>query len=139
MAKEIDDVRYDYPGAVGMNIDSKDTPLVLLCPAWKRWGDATTVKKNAAILHSRADDVVPFQDSEDLVENSKLSPDALIEVGNEHRLADEESLERMLRACVEACVPQWTDSEEELLQQEWGAMCYTATMRWSRLTQMLQT
>ena len=20
-----------------MNIDSKDTPLVLLCPAWKKW------------------------------------------------------------------------------------------------------
>ena len=25
-------------GAVAMNIDSGDTPLVLLCPAWKHWG-----------------------------------------------------------------------------------------------------
>ena len=25
-------------GAVAMNLDSGSTPLVLLCPAWKRWG-----------------------------------------------------------------------------------------------------
>ena len=29
-------------GAVAMNIESGDTPLVLLCPAWKNWGTATT-------------------------------------------------------------------------------------------------
>ena len=28
-------------GAVAMNIESKDTPLVLLCPAWKTWGNAS--------------------------------------------------------------------------------------------------
>jgi hypothetical protein len=27
-------------GAVAMNINTGDTPLVLLCPAWKRWGTA---------------------------------------------------------------------------------------------------
>jgi len=53
-------------GAVAMNIDSKDTPLVLLCPAWKTWGTATTVKPNTVILHSRADETVPFADSEEL-------------------------------------------------------------------------
>jgi esterase/lipase len=31
-------------GAVAMNINAGATPLVLLCPAWKRWGTATTVK-----------------------------------------------------------------------------------------------
>ncbi|MFT5300501.1 MAG: hypothetical protein ACI814_001278, partial [Mariniblastus sp.] len=25
-------------GAVAINIDSQNTPLVLLCPAWKNWG-----------------------------------------------------------------------------------------------------
>ena len=39
-------------GAVAMNIDSGDTPLVLLCPAWKTWGTATTVKPGTVILHS---------------------------------------------------------------------------------------
>ena len=34
-------------GAVAMNIDSKDTPMVLLCPAWKNWGTVTTVKPNS--------------------------------------------------------------------------------------------
>ena len=50
-------------GAVAMNI-SGDTPLVLLCPAWKTWGTATTVKPGTVILHSRADDVVPFGNSQ---------------------------------------------------------------------------
>ena len=45
-----------------MNIDSQDTPLVLLCPAWKKWGTATTVKSKTIILHSRQDDVIPFKD-----------------------------------------------------------------------------
>lgn len=87
-------------GAVAMNIDSKDTPLVLLCPAWKNWGSATTVKPNTIILHSRADDVIPFTDSEELIYKSGLPLEKLIEVGNDHRLADEEPLEKMLAACV---------------------------------------
>ena len=82
-------------GAVAMNIDSKDTPLVLLCPAWKRWGSATRVKPNTVILHSRADEVVPFADSEELVRNSGLPSESLIETGADHRLADEASLAKM--------------------------------------------
>src|SRR5215467_4471362 len=39
-------------GAVAMNLNSGDTPLVLLCPAWKRWGTARTVKQSTTILHS---------------------------------------------------------------------------------------
>jgi hypothetical protein len=85
-------------GAVAMNINSDTTPLVLLCPAWKRWGTATTVKPNTVILHSKADEVVPFADSEKLVKNSGLPPSALIDVGTEHRLADSESLKAMLVA-----------------------------------------
>jgi hypothetical protein len=27
---------------------------VLLCPAWKKWGSAKTVKAGTVILHSRA-------------------------------------------------------------------------------------
>ena len=83
-------------GAVAMNIDSGDTPVVLLCPAWKTWGTATMVKPNTAILHSRADETVPFNDSEELVRDSGLPSEVLIETGHEHRLADEESLGMML-------------------------------------------
>lgn len=86
-------------GAVAVNIDSGDTPIVLLCPAWKKWGTATTVKANTIILHSRQDDVVPFADSKELVTNTDLPSVTLIEVGNDHRLADAEPLEAMLAAC----------------------------------------
>jgi pimeloyl-ACP methyl ester carboxylesterase len=54
-------------GAVAMNINSGEAKLILLCPAWKRHGTAKTVKPGTVILHSRADDVVPFADSEELV------------------------------------------------------------------------
>lgn len=86
-------------GAVAMNIDSGDTPLVLLCPAWKNWGTATTLKPNSVILHSRQDDVIPFADSEELVTNSGLLPETLNEIGDDHRLADPEPLKKMLEAC----------------------------------------
>ncbi len=87
-------------GAIAMNIESGDTPLVLLCPAWKKWGTAKTVKANTTILHSRADDVVPFEDSEELVNNSGLPASALIDVGTDHRLATEGPLAKMLKACI---------------------------------------
>ena len=47
------------------------------------------------ILHSRADDVIPFADSGELAGNSGAT---LIEVGSDHRLADPEPLAAMLRA-----------------------------------------
>ena len=85
-----------------MNIDSGNIPLVLLCPAWKKWGSATTVKPNTIILHSRQDDVVPFANSEELLANSGLPESALIEIGGDHRLADPEPLEAMSDACESA-------------------------------------
>lgn len=83
-------------GAVAMNIESGSAKLVLLCPAWKKYGSARTVGSGTVILHSRADDVVPFCDSEELAVGSGI---VLIEVGSDHRLADPEPLERMLREC----------------------------------------
>ena len=88
-------------GAVAMNIDTGEAKLVLLCPAWRKYGTARTVKAGSVILHGRADDVVPFADSEELVRNSGLPSSALIEVGTDHRLADPEPLARMLRQCGE--------------------------------------
>jgi hypothetical protein len=57
-------------GAVAMNIKIGDARLVLLCPVWKKWGTIKTVKPGTVILHSRADDVVPFADSEELARTS---------------------------------------------------------------------
>ena len=86
-------------GALAMNMRVDDTRLVLLCPAWKKFGSTRTVKPGTVILHSRADDVVPFADSEELVQNSHLPTQTLVEVGSDHRLADSESLQVMLRSC----------------------------------------
>ena len=86
-------------GAVAMNINSGTARLILLCPAWKNWGTARTVRHGAVILHSRADEVIPFAESEELARNSGA---ALIEVGTDHRLADPEPLAAMLKACAGA-------------------------------------
>jgi hypothetical protein len=123
-------------GAVAMNINSGQSRLVLLRPAWKRWGTASTVKDATVILHSRADDVIPFAESEELVRNSGLPWYTLIEVGNDHRLADPESLETILEACVvdDADEDQPAEPLEEdvdaLLLRDWTGLCYTAAMRW---------
>ena len=81
-----------------MNIASGSARLILLCPAWKRWGSATTVKPGTLILHSPADDVVPIADSQELLAKSGLPASALIVVGTDHRLADPEPLAAMLAA-----------------------------------------
>lgn len=116
-------------GAVAVSIKSGDTPLVLLCPAWKNWGTATTINPNTIILHSRQDDVIPFTDSEKLVANSGLPSETLIEVGNDHRLADPEPLKAMLEACEELA---WTETERKLLEGDWSGLCYTAAKRWAK-------
>lgn len=88
-------------GAVAMNLEIGGAKLVLLCPAWKKWGAARKVNADSVILHSRADDVVPFGHSEELAKSSGAT---LIEVGADHRLADPEPLAAMLRACEAAGV-----------------------------------
>lgn len=121
-------------GSVAINMDNGDTPLVLLCPAWKNWGNARTVQKNTIILHSRQDDVIPFADSEELVANSSLPSESLIEIGTDHRLADPESLQAMFDACFKACLPEWSDEQKQLLQENWDAQCYPASLRWITAT-----
>jgi alpha-beta hydrolase superfamily lysophospholipase len=85
-------------GAVAMNLDAKGAALVLLCPAWKKWGTATTVKPGTVILHSEADDVVPIAHSRELIARSGLPETALVVVGTDHRLADTEPLAALLAA-----------------------------------------
>jgi pimeloyl-ACP methyl ester carboxylesterase len=85
-------------GAVAMNIDSGTAKLVLMCPAWKKFGTAKTVKPGTVILHAKADDIVPFADSEELVRNS-VPASTLVEIGTDHRLAEPEPLAAMLKAC----------------------------------------
>jgi hypothetical protein len=84
-------------GAVAMAVATGGARLVLLCPAWRKYGTARAVPPGTVILHSRADDVVPFADSEGLAAASGAT---LVEVGTDHRLADPEPLAAMLWACA---------------------------------------
>ena len=86
-------------GAVAMNLDAGSTPLVLLCPAWKRWGTVKRARPGTVILHSEADDVIPIAESRELVRVSGLPESALIVVGTDHRLAEPGPLRAMLEAC----------------------------------------
>jgi len=60
-----------------MNINSSHAKLVLLWPAWRKFGTANTVKSDTAILHSWGDEVIPFADSEELIKKSWLPTSAL--------------------------------------------------------------
>jgi hypothetical protein len=88
-------------GAVAMAIAAQ-TPLVLLCPAWKNWGTVKALKRKTIILHSQNDETIPFADSEELISISGRADCDLIETGNDHRLADDDSLRILLNACVSA-------------------------------------
>jgi hypothetical protein len=94
------------------------------------------VKPNTVILHCRADDVVPFADSEELVRNSGLPGYTLIEVGNDHRLADPESLATMLEACLVGDEDEAADEDEtDILERDWTGLCYTAALQWITATE----
>lgn len=95
-------------GAVAMNLQSLSTPLVLLCPAWRKWGTVSKLKLNSIVLHSRQDDVIPFADSVELLRRSDLPMSSLIEVGTDHRLADPEPLQAMIQACYRLAGSQRT-------------------------------
>jgi hypothetical protein len=119
-------------GALAMNLDAGDTPLVLLCPAWKKYGTAKTIRANCTILHSRADDVVPLADSEELVRNSGLPAYTLMESGSDHRLADPESLEMMLEACRMGGDEEDEEKSLDINERDWTGLCYTAVLAWVR-------
>ncbi len=91
-------------GAVAMNLRNVHARLVLLCPAWKKWGSARTVKPGTVILHSRGDDVIPFEDSAGVISMSGLPETSLIEVGTDHRLADPEPLDALAWAVMEGAL-----------------------------------
>lgn len=83
-------------GAVAMNIDTGDVPLILIAPAWTNWGTARPVKPGTVILHSAHDDVVPIEGSRELLQRSGLSDDHLVVAGENHRMVDEAAFGALL-------------------------------------------
>jgi hypothetical protein len=85
-------------GAVAMNIDSGSVPLVLIAPAWRRWGTVTRVKPGTVILHAHDDAVIPIAESLDLLRSSGLPESALKIVGQDHNMIDAAALAALLEA-----------------------------------------
>ena len=88
-------------GAVATAINPRGVPLLLLCPAWKRFGLDARIAGPVRILHAAADDLVPLADSVELLARSGLPAEALTVVGKEHRLHDEAATKAMLAAVTE--------------------------------------
>jgi hypothetical protein len=85
-------------GAVAMNIESGSVPLVLIAPAWRRWGTVTRVEPRTVILHARDDAIIPIGDSLDVLRSSGLPESALKIVGQDHNMIDAAALEALLEA-----------------------------------------
>lgn len=89
-------------GAVALHVDTGPVPVVLIAPAWRRWGEARRAGPSTVILHSRADAVIPFEDSLALIAASGLPGSALIEVGLDHHMTDEAALAALRDAIARA-------------------------------------
>ena len=70
---------------------------VLIAPAWKRFGVEPNLTKEDIILHSKHDDLVPYEDSVTLAERFGCT---LIECGVNHRMSDEATLAEIKKAIL---------------------------------------
>jgi predicted alpha/beta hydrolase family esterase len=77
-------------GAVAMEIMPSMASLILIAPAWKRFGIPPIVPASTMILHCVNDQVVPYDDSMILKNNCGAT---LVACGANHRMADGEALE----------------------------------------------
>jgi hypothetical protein len=82
-------------GAVALSVNTFGTKLVLVAPAWKRFGGDAMHACGGIVIHCREDAEVPYEDSEEL---SKLTGATLITCGENHRMNDPDALEAILDA-----------------------------------------
>jgi alpha-beta hydrolase superfamily lysophospholipase len=85
-------------GAVALELDLEEAPLVLIAPAWKNWNPRATVGAKTLILHSEHDDVIPLADSRELLEQSGLPESRLVIAGENHRMVGRAAFQALLEA-----------------------------------------
>jgi predicted alpha/beta hydrolase family esterase len=76
-------------GAIVAQVRVKVRKL-LIAPAWKKFGVMPYLTKGDIILHSKKDDLVPYEDSMLL---ANLFGCELIECGDDHRMSDKKTLD----------------------------------------------
>jgi fermentation-respiration switch protein FrsA (DUF1100 family) len=91
-------VGYSRGGAVAMALDDVETPLVLLAPAWRACGVSPQFRQRLTVLHSAGDDLVPLEDSRELLRLCRLPDTSLVVVGEDHTMIDEDVLNALLGA-----------------------------------------
>lgn len=72
-------------GAVAMALNPRGADVVLIAPAWRKFGVSPYVPANTKIMHCETDDLVPYKDSEEL---ANLNGVELISCGEDHRMSD---------------------------------------------------
>ena len=77
---------------MALNFDTGDVPVVLIAPAWQKWGNAARARPRTVILHAEGDAVIPIAASRALVAASGLPPEALVVVGDDHNMTDPAAL-----------------------------------------------
>jgi hypothetical protein len=77
-------------GAVAMSLDLKGARLILIAPAWKGFDVPGQVPPGTKILHCTSDDIVHYEDSEQI-----QGEPALIPCGDNHRMSDNDALEAL--------------------------------------------
>ena len=86
-------------GAVAMAIDPGNASIVLIAPAWKKYG-VTSKVDNAFVLHCENDDVVLFEDTQELFRSSTGT--TVVSCGIDHRMSDTGALEALKAAVNES-------------------------------------
>ncbi len=89
-------------GAVAIAIDSKTLPVILIAPAWKKWGKTGRIDDRSRILHSANDEVIPIEDSLELLQQNMLSNTLLERVGQDHAMTDPEALDALRMMIADA-------------------------------------
>ena len=80
-------------GAVAMSVDPHGARLVLVAPAWKNYGIPPTVPSDTIVVHSPLDAIISIDDSREIEGAAALVP-----VGEDHRMFDQEALSAIGRA-----------------------------------------
>ncbi len=82
-------------GAVALSVNTFGARLVLVAPAWKRFGGDIQLACGGIILHCREDKIIPYEDSVELCSETGAT---LITCGVDHRMKDPDALDGILDA-----------------------------------------
>jgi hypothetical protein len=88
-------------GAEALGIATGDVPVVLIAPAWRYWGTATSALPATVVIHSQGDEVIPIADSRALLAASALPETALVVAGRDHNMVDDEALAALDRVLLD--------------------------------------